>query len=120
MLKVNYTEEAKEKISQFRYHYPDPRIQKHFEMIWLHACGIKVPEIAMLTGTNPYTVRGIIKKYCDGGMEEVVKTKYHRLQSSLEHHYKTSIIEEFTKRPPTTSNEAAHRIKQLFGVERSS
>ncbi|MDR0869379.1 MAG: winged helix-turn-helix domain-containing protein [Planctomycetaceae bacterium] len=25
-----------------------------------------------------------------------------------------------TKRPPTTSNEAAHRMKQLFGVERSS
>jgi transposase len=88
-------------------------------MLWLHACGIKVPEIARLTGANPDTVRGIIKKYRDGGIEEIVKTNYYCPKSSLEQ-YQTSLIEEFTKRPPTTSIEAAHRIKQLFGVELSS
>ncbi|MDR3108322.1 MAG: winged helix-turn-helix domain-containing protein [Planctomycetaceae bacterium] len=118
MLKVAYTDADKEKINQFRYHYPNHRIQKRFEMFWLHACGIKVTEIARLTGANPYMVCGIIKKYRDSGIEEIVKTNYYCPKSSLEQ-YRTSIIEEFTKRPPAASIEAAHRIKQLFGAELS-
>ncbi|MDR3111487.1 MAG: winged helix-turn-helix domain-containing protein [Planctomycetaceae bacterium] len=87
-------------------------------MLWFHACEIKVPEIARLTGVNPYTMRGIIKKYRDSGIGEIVKTNYYCPKSSLEQ-YETSIIEEFTK-SPTTSTETANRIKQLFGVELSS
>ena len=118
-MKVAYTDADQEQTNQFRYHYPAPRVQKRFEMLWLHACGIKFPEIARLTETNPYTVRSVIKKYRDGGIEEIVKTNYYCSKSSLEQN-KTSIIEEFTKHPPTTSIEAAHRIKQLYGVELSS
>jgi transposase len=118
MLKVSYTVEAQERISQLRYHYPDPRIQKRFGMLWLHACGLKVPEIARLTQTNPSTVRGIIKKYRDGSIEDILTINYYRPKNSLEQ-YKTSLIEEFTKRPPSSSKEAAYRIQQLFGVERS-
>ncbi|MDR3109709.1 MAG: hypothetical protein LBU65_08485 [Planctomycetaceae bacterium] len=69
MLKVDYADADKEKINQFRYHYPDHCIQKRFEMFGLHACGVKVPEITWLTGANSYTVHGIIKKYRDGLIE---------------------------------------------------
>lgn len=104
---------------QLRYSYPDARIMRRFEILWLHACGKFAPEIATLVNQNPATVREVINKFKKGGIALVSKIDSNHPTSKLDTH-KTSIIEEFTLRPPASSNEAAARIDKLFGVKLSS
>ncbi len=57
--------------------------------------------------------------YQQGGIELVATIGHSCRKSKLDEH-KTSIIEEFTKRPPATAKEAAARIKELTGIELST
>ena len=118
MLRTDYTAEARERFQQFRYHYPDTRIQRRFEILWLHSCGKFAPEIALLVQQNPVTVREVINKFKQGGIELVTKIESNHPTSELEKH-QASLIEEFTSRPPASAREAAARCKKLTGVERS-
>jgi transposase len=118
MLRANYTEQDRQTFEELRYHYPDARIMKRFEILWLHANGMKAPEIAKLVRQDVRTVRKVIKNFQKGGIELVTKIEYYKPTSELAKH-EASIIEEFTLRPPSSAKEAAHRIKNLTGFERS-
>jgi len=52
MLRANYTEEEKSLFHQLRYSYPDERVMRRFEILWLHTSGKFVPEIAVLVQQN--------------------------------------------------------------------
>jgi len=118
MLRANYTQEERNTFQQLRYSYPDERIMRRLEILWLHACGKFAPEIAIIVQQNPSTVRGVIKMFQEGGLELVTKIDSNHPTSELEK-YQTSIIEEFTLRPPATTKEAAARIEIITGVKRS-
>jgi transposase len=118
MQRANYTEEEKYTFHQLRYSYPDARIQRRFEILWLHACGKFAPEIARLVQQNPATVREVINKFKKGGIELVTTIDSHHPTSELDKH-KTSIINEFTLRPPASAKEASFRIEKLTGHKRS-
>jgi transposase len=118
MLRANYTEEEKSLFHQLRYSYPDERVMRRFEILWLHACGKFVPEIASLVQQNDDTVRSVIKKFQKGGIELVTAMDSNHPKSDLEQH-RTSLIEEFTLRPPASAKEAAARIEKLTGIKRS-
>jgi len=118
MQRSDYTEEEKNTFQQLRFTYPDARIQRRFEILWLHACGKFAPEIALLVQQNPATVREVINKFKKGGLKLITTIESNHPTSELEKH-KTSIIEEFTLRPPSSAKEAAARIEKLTGVKRS-
>lgn len=118
MQRASYTEEDKQTFQELRYTYPDPRIMRRFEILWLHACGKFAEEIAVLVEQNPYTVRGVINKFKQGGIALVTTIDSNHPKSELEKH-QLSIIEEFKSRPPATSKEAAARIEKLTGIKRS-
>jgi transposase len=113
----SYTVEEQNTFQQLRYSYPDERIMRRFEILWRHACGKFAPEIATLVKQNPRTVRDVINMYKKGGVNLVTTIKSNHPISELEKH-KTSIIEEFTLRPPATAKEAAARIEKMTGVKR--
>jgi transposase len=118
MLRATYTDEERNTFDTLRYTYPDARIMRRFEILWLHANGKFVPEIATLVRQDRRTVRKVIKNYQSGGIDLVTKIEYNRPTSELEKH-KTSLIEEFTLRPPSSAKEAAFRIKTLTDLDRS-
>jgi transposase len=118
MLRADYTDEERNTFDTLRYTYPDARIMRRFEILWLHANGKFVPEIALLVRQDRRTVRTVIKNYQSGGIGLVTKIEYNRPISELEKH-KTSLIEEFTLRPPASAKEAAFRIKTLTDLDRS-
>ena len=118
MLRANYTVEEQNTFQQLRYSYPDTRIMRRFEILWLHACGKFAPEIATLVNQNPHTVRDVINMFKNGGIKLVATIDSNHPTSDLEKH-QTSIIEEFTRRPPATAKEAAARIEKLIGIKRS-
>jgi transposase len=118
MLRADYSEEDKNIFQQLRYNYPDERIMRRFEILWLHACGQFVPAIATIVQLNPDTVRDVINKFKNGGIKLVTTIDSNHPTSELDKH-KTSLIDEFTLRPPATAKEAAARIEKLTGVKRS-
>jgi len=118
MLRANYTAEEQNTFQQLRYSYPDTRIMRRFEILWLHACGKFAPEIATLVNQNPHTVRDVINMFNKGGIKLVTTIDSNHPTSGLEKH-QTSIIEEFTRQPPATAKEAAARIEKLIGIKRS-
>jgi len=118
MLQANYTTDERNTFDYQRYHYPDPRIMRRFEVLWLHANGKRVSEIATLVQQDRRTVRTVIKNFQQGGIELVTKINYPHPTSELAQHA-ASLIQEFTVRPPASAKEAAFRIKKLVGIERS-
>jgi transposase len=118
MLRTNYTDQDKSIFEHLRYSYPDERIMRRFEILWLHACGRAAPEIASLVQRDPRTVRTVLKNFQKGGIELVTIIESNHPTSDLEQH-RVSLIEEFTLRPPGSAKEAAFRIKKLTDVERS-
>ncbi|MCL2118503.1 MAG: winged helix-turn-helix domain-containing protein [Planctomycetaceae bacterium] len=118
MLRAIYTDEEKSLFHQLRYSYPDERVMRRFEILWLHACGKFAPEIAIIVQQNDDTVRKVIKNFKKGGVALVTAIDSNHPTSELEKH-RVSIIDEFTLRPPASSKEAAARIEKLTGVKRS-
>jgi transposase len=118
MLRANYTEEDQRQFQQLRYSYPDERIMRRFEILWLHACGKFAPEIATIVKQNPHTVRDVINMFKKGGIKLVTTIDSNHPTSELEKH-RASLVEEFTLRPPASAKEAAARIKKLTGIQRS-
>jgi transposase len=118
MLRPNSTDEEKAIFQNLRYHYPDTRIMRRFEILWLHACGKFAQEISPIVQQNVRTVRDVINMFRQGGIDLVTTIDLNHPQSALEEH-RVSIIEEFTKRPPASAKEAAARIEQMTGVKRS-
>jgi transposase len=118
MLRANYTAEEMKTFEQLRYSYPDERIMRRFEILWLHACGKAAPEIASLVKRDVRTVRTVLKNFQQGGIELVTTIGSNQPTSELEPH-RDSLIKEFTLRPPASAKEAAFRIKKLFDIDRS-
>jgi transposase len=118
MLRATYTDDERTTFDQQRFQYPDPRIQRRFEILWLHAHGKFAPEISTLVKRDRRTVRNVIKNYQEGGIDLVTKLESNHPTSELAKH-KTSLIEEFTLRPPASGKEAAFRIETLTGHKRS-
>ena len=118
MLRTTYTAEDMQTFEQLRYSYPDERIMRRFEILWLHACGKAAPDIASLVQRDPRTVRTVLKNFQKGGIPLVTTIESYHPTSDLEAH-RTSLIEEFTLRPPASAKEAAFRIKKLHDLDRS-
>jgi transposase len=118
MLRAHYSEEERNTFQEFRYDYLDSRIQRRFEILWLHSCGKFAPEIATLVQQHVTTVRQVIKNYQQGGITLIMQIDSNHPTSELEKH-KSSLMEEFTLRPPSSGKEAAARCKALTGLERS-
>ena len=118
MLRTNYTAEDQQTFEQLRYSYPDERIMRRFEILWLHACGKTAPEIASLVRRDPRTVRTVLKNFQKSDIKLVTTIEFNHPTSDLEIH-RTSLIEEFTLRSPSSVKEAAFRIKKLHDIDRS-
>ena len=46
MLRASDTDEEKSFFQQLQYSFPDERVMRRFEMLWLHACGKFAPKAA--------------------------------------------------------------------------
>ncbi|MCL2118958.1 MAG: helix-turn-helix domain-containing protein, partial [Planctomycetaceae bacterium] len=68
MLRASYSDEEKSLFHQLRYSYPDERVMRRFEILWLHACGKFATEIAFIVQQNDDTVRKVIKDFKKGGV----------------------------------------------------
>jgi len=118
MIKIEFTPAEIKALEHERYYYPDPKVQKKLEAVYLKSQGLEHQEICRLCGMSKTTLVSYLKQYQEGGIERLKQTKYVGKDNELLPHAQT-LKEYFEKHPPRNSVEARARIKDMTGIERS-
>jgi transposase len=117
MLQVNIKEEDKSVFAIERYEHIHPRVCKRMDALHLKSKGLPNRQICNVLDVCPNTLLGYFRMYNAGGVDELRKLNFNRLQSQLVD-YKDSLEEYFTANPPSSISEVAAKIKELTGIER--
>jgi transposase len=117
MIQIEFTADQRATLQHERFHYPDPRVQRKMEVVWLKCCDLPHTDIAKIAGVNPRTVQRVLNEFKAGGMERLKENHYAGQTSELNEHA-GSLKEYFEKHPPNTVKEAQHVIEQQTGVRR--
>lgn len=117
LLKISDAEIAK--LNYERYNYPSAMIQKRIYSLYLKATlGWSNITISKVTGLSSNSISFWIKQYQKGGFNELLINSYGTNKSELANHA-TSLLSSFEQKPPMTASEAAERIFEATGINRS-
>jgi transposase len=115
----NTSEADIEKLNYERYAYPDQMVQKRIFAVYLKATlGLGNVTIGNIVGLHYNAVGKWIKIYKTSGFEALLTNNYGSTRSDLENHAH-SILESFKRQPPMTASNAAERIREMTGINRS-
>lgn len=115
MRHFTFSEADVQAIEQERYHHPDPRVQRHCEVLWLKHHGFAHERIAALANCSRSTVQRVLRAYAQGGLGRIGQVAVRRSHSELDDH-RASLEEIFTKHPPRSVKQARHVIAEHTGV----
>lgn len=119
-LLFNLSEAEIERLRYERYAYPHSMIQKRIFSVYLKAISpYSNQDIGFITGLHANTVAHWVKVYEQRGYEGLLSNNYGINQSELEE-YSQSILACFQQQPPRSAAEAAERIGEMTGVQRST
>ena len=117
MLQVTIKEEDKAVFARERYEHIHPRVCQRMDALHLKSKGLSNRDICIILDICLNTLLGYFKMYTAGGVDELRKINFNRLQSELFAH-KVHLEQYFTENPPASISEAAAKIKELTGIER--
>lgn len=100
------------------FNHPDLLVQKRALCLYMKFLNFEHEAIAKVLGCNRGTVANYLDLYESGGYEGLSCIAYNTPSSDLDAH-RFSLEASFRQQPPRSIKEAAHRIKELTGVERS-
>ncbi len=116
MIRIEFTEEAIERLRYERFHHPHPRVQRKMEALLLKSQGLPHRQICEILGISENTLRSYLRAYREGGVENLKELNFPCPRSELSQHAET-IEEYFRHHPPATVKEAAATIEAI-AVER--
>lgn len=118
-LLYNISEADIERLRYERYAYPHPMIQKRIFALYLKAVSdYSDQQIGFITGLHPNTVSRWIAVYQLEGYQGLLSNHYGTNKSEL-HQHSRSILDCFSRQPPRSAAEAAERIREMTGAQRS-
>ena len=117
MREVIFSEADVQSIGFDRYHHPDPRVQRHLEILWLKHHDFTHERIATLGGCSRSTVQRAVSDFLRGGLEQVRSVLVKGSHGELDDH-RLSLEEIFEKEPPRSVKQAQHVIEAHTGVRR--
>lgn len=119
MIQIEFTPEEIKALEHERYYYPDPKVQKKLEAVYLKSQGLEHQAICRICSISKTTLVTYLKQYQEGGIERLKQTLYAGgKENELLPHAQT-LKEYFEEHPPRNSVEARAKIKELTGIERS-
>jgi transposase len=117
MREITFSETDVQAIAHERYHHPDPRVQRHLEILWLKHHGLDHERIAALAACSRSTVQRALREYLRGGLDWLRQVTPQQPRSDLDDH-RASLEEMFTLHPPRGVKQARHVIEEHSGVRR--
>jgi transposase len=117
MREITFSEADVQAIAHERYHHPDPRVQRHMEILWLKHHRFCHDTIATLAACSPSTVQRTLSEYLQGGLDLLRQAPPKQPRSDLDNH-RVSLEEIFTKEPPRGVKQARQVIEEHTGIRR--
>src|SRR4051794_3459271 len=117
MRTITFTPEDLRDLAHDRYNYPDPRVQRKMEVLWLKSHGLSHDAIAAYADVSRRTVQRYLDQYLEGGLPRLRRCEGNHPHSILVEH-ETSLEEYFQKHPPRSVKQARAIIEQRTGVRR--
>jgi len=115
MMRLNFTEDKRSQIEHLRFHHPNPKIRRRYEVLWLKCLGYQNVEIAKIANVHHDTVTEFTKMYLEGGIEGV-STLHYRIPPSAFDSYKEQIKDDFQQKPSKSLKETIARLEEITGV----
>jgi transposase len=117
MRPIRFTEEDRRALAHDRYYYPDPRVQRKVEVLWLKSLGLPHDRIALYAGVSRRTLQRYLNEYRDGGLAALRRCPWHHPEGALSGH-ESSLEEFFREHPPRSAKQAQALIERHTGVRR--
>jgi transposase len=117
MRTITFTPEDLRDLAHDRYHYPDPRVQRKMEVLWLKSHNLSHDAIATYADVSRRTVQRYLDQYLEGGLPRLRRCEGTHPQSILVEH-ETSLEEYLQKHPPRSTKQARAIIEQRTGIRR--
>ena len=118
MIRIEFSQSEIEQLGQERWQHPDLRVQRRLHALYYKALGYPHQDIMHLVDVSAKTLRNFLRLYQAGGIAALKQLHYPQPVSALAAH-RARIEAEFRQRPAKSMKEAAQRIKDKTGVERS-
>jgi transposase len=118
MLHLTFSATDIEQLHYERFHHPHPRVQRKMEALYLKSQGFAHREIAQMIRVSEPTVLSYLRAYQAGGIEQLKELTFYRPESKLKSH-QDSLAAYFRAHPPQSLAQAASKIAELTGIERS-
>src|SRR5260370_35164905 len=99
MREITFSEADVQAIAHDRYHHPQPRVQRHMEILWLKHHGFTQDRIATLASAARSTVHRCLDDYLEGGLEPTRELPAKPTHSDLGAE-PVSLARHFSSNPP--------------------
>src|SRR3954467_15062738 len=117
MRTITFTPEDRRDLAHDRYHYPDPRVQRKMEVLWLKSHRLPHDAIAAYADVSRRTVQRYLDEYLEGGLPRLRQCRWHRPEGALAEHG-AWLEEHFRAPPPRSAKQARAVIEQRTGIRR--
>jgi transposase len=117
MRTIIFTPDDRRALAHYRFHHPDPRVQRKVEVLWLKSHGLGHDQIAAYADVSRRTVQRYLDEYLQGGLERLCRGPRSQPRSALIEH-EVSLEEHFETHPVRSIKQARAVIEQRTGIRR--
>jgi len=117
MIKIEFTDEQINELERERFNYPEPRVQRKLEVLYLKSQNLPHKMICSLCKISNVTLAEYLKQYRDGGINRLKLNLYKGKENLLASHAE-SLEEYLHKHPPRSAKEAQALIEEKTGIKR--
>src|SRR5260370_32890892 len=86
MREITFSEADVQAIAHERYHHPDPRVQRHLEILWLKHHGFTHERLATLAGCSRSTAQLTLAEVAEGGLDPIHQVAVQPSHSAPDNH----------------------------------
>jgi transposase len=117
MRNIIFTADDRRALAHYRYHHPEPRVQRKVEVIWLKSHGLAHDRIAASADVSRRTVQRDLDEYLEGGLQRLCRGRSSQPRTALLEH-EVSLEEHFEAHPVRSIKQARAVIEQKTGIRR--
>lgn len=115
MYSLNLTSAELDRVFENMQSHSNERSRRKCMVIYLRANNYSNKEVAKLLRIDEDTITNYVKKYINGGLEDLLKENFYRRASQLEP-YREQLIVLFTETPARSIDHAIEMIAEKTGV----
>lgn len=117
MVRIEFTQEQIDELEHDRFHYPEPRVQRKLEVLYLKSQKLPHGMICELCRISNVTMLEYFDQYLEGGISRL-KLNQHKGKENLLIPYVESLEDCLRKNPPRSAQEAQALIEEKTGMKR--